>query len=169
MKRLDNEERKTIPYRAGVPALEDYYARQFDLIKKGNTDLVTLELVMLGRALDFVRFAKTRLGVELRTDEASVQALEEVLDALERGVVQDSLFPEGSGGPAAGAAAYLGVLMLANIGGRWDDTESGAAVNINGRPAYVGEYMERRLLGLSALSAVTYYQSVKPAGTSAGN
>ena len=45
MKRLDTEESRKIHYSADMQALEQYYDRQFELIKKGNTDLVTLELV----------------------------------------------------------------------------------------------------------------------------
>ena len=42
MKRLDNEQSKTINYSGEIAELESVYERQFDLIKKGNTDLVTL-------------------------------------------------------------------------------------------------------------------------------
>ena len=51
--------------------------------------------------------------------------------------------------------------MIANIGGAWEDTEGGAVVVVNGRSAYVDEYVERRLLGLSTLDAQTFYNSVK--------
>ena len=160
MKRLDTEESKQVCYQAGIAALEQYYDRQFELIKKGNTDLVTLELVMLGKALDFVHLVRTRLGIELQTAESSVKDFEEVVDAFTRGVVQDNFFADETG-IAKSMAAYFGLLMIANIGGTWEDTESGAAVNINGRSAYVDEYVERRLLGLSNLDALTFYNSVK--------
>ena len=164
MKRLDNENSRRINYQADIPELEEFYERQFKMIKKGNTDLVTLELVMLGKALDFIQFVSKKLGVELNTDESSVKKLEEVIDALERGVVQDNFFAEDSGNIAGSMSAYLGILVIANIGGMWEDTESGTAVNVNGRYAFVYEFVERRLLGLSALDVTTYFDSVKTAG-----
>lgn len=160
MKRLDTEEGKRACYSAGIAALEQYYDRQFDMIKKGNTDLVTLELVMLGKALDFVHLARKRLGIELQTTESSVKDFEEVTDAFTRGVVQDNLFADESS-IAKSMAAYFGMLIIANIGGEWEDTEAGMAVNVNNRLAYVDEYVERRLLGLSNLDALTFYNSVK--------
>lgn len=164
MKRLDNEKGRTIDYHTDIPGLERFYERQFEMIKKGNTDLVTLELVMLGKALDFIQMAVKKLGIELDTQENSVKKLEEVIDALERGVVQDNFFSEESGNIAGSMSAYLGMLMIANIGGVWEDTENGTAVNVNGRYAYVYEYVEKRLLGLSALDVQSFYDSVKTAG-----
>ena len=164
MKRLEHEESRIINYQAEISELEKYYERQFEMIKKGNTDLVTFELVMLGKALDFIHLTKKRLGIELNLGEGSVSVLEEVIDAFERGVVQDSLFSEDRGSIAGAMSAYLGVLIIATIGGSWEDTESGAAVDVNGRSAYVDEFVERRLLGLSQLDVQTYYNSVKTAG-----
>ncbi len=160
MKRLDNEQSKRINYSGEISELEHFYEHQFDLIKKGNTDLVTLELVMLGKALDFVQFTHKKLGISLDTGERSVAALEEVIDAFERGVVQDNFFSSENGSIAESVSAYLGILIIANIGGKWEDTEQGMAVNVNGRLAYVSEYVEKRLLGLSELDAVTYFNSV---------
>ena len=164
MKRLDNENSRKINYHAEIPQLERFYERQFEMIKNGNTDLVTLELVMLGKALDFIQFVRKKLGVELDTEESSVKKLEEVIDALERGVVQDNFFSEDSGNIAGSISAYLGILIIAVIGGEWEDTENGTAVNVNGRYAFVYEYVERRLLGLSALDVLTYFDSVKTVG-----
>lgn len=161
MKRLDNEKNKTIDYSSGIAMLEEYYERQFELIKDGNTDLVTLELLMLGRALDFVSFTKKRLGIKLDTSERSVPLFEEVIDAVNRGVVQDELFSEDSGSIAKSMSAYLGLLILANIGGKWEDTENGVSVNVNGREAYVYEYIEKRLLGISETAAEDFFNSVK--------
>ena len=160
MKRLDNEQSRSINYSGEIAELEDFYERQFDLIKKGNTDLVTLELVMLGKALDFVHFIHKKLGISLDTSKKSVAALEEVIDAFDRGVVQDNFFSQENGSIAESVSAYLGILIIANIGGKWEDTEQGTAVNVNGRLAFVSEYIEKRLLGLSQLDAVTYFNSV---------
>ena len=160
MKRLDREDGKKIPYSASIAELESFYDRQFDLIKKGNTDLVTLELVMLGKALDFVHTARKRLGTELTTKESSVGELEEVVDACVRGVVQDNFFTD-EYSVASRMSAYLGLLIITNIGGTWEDTENGMAVNVNGRSAYVSEYIEKRLLGLSDLDVQTFYNSVR--------
>lgn len=160
MKRLDNEQIRSINYSGEIAELEKFYDRQFDLIKKGNTDLVTLELVMLGKALDFVHLTHRKLGISLDTSEKSVASLEEVIDAFDRGVVQDNFFSAENGSIAESVSAYLGILIIANIGGKWEDTEQGAAVNVNGRLAFVSEYVEKRLLGLSQLDAVTYFNSV---------
>lgn len=161
MKRLDNEKNRIIDYSSGIEMLEAYYQRQFELIKDGNTDLVTLELLMLGRALDFISFVKKRLGITLGTGESSVALFEEVIDAVNRGVVQDELFADEAGSIAKSMSAYLGLLILANIGGKWEDTENGVSVNVNGREAYVYEYIEKRLLGISETAAADFYNSVK--------
>ena len=79
---------------------------------------------------------------------------------LERGVGQGNLSASENGSIAESVSAYLGILIIANIGGKWEDTEQGMAVNVNGRLAYVSEYVEKRLLGLSELDAVTYFNSV---------
>ena len=163
MKRLDSENSRKLDYSAPVALLEEYYDKQYDLIKKGNTDLVTLELMMLGRTLEFISFAKNRLGIELDTGEASVEKFEEVVDAVSRGVVQDELFSDASGGIAGNMSAYLGFIIIANLGGKWEDTENGAAVELNGREVYVYEYIEKRLLGLLETDAVSYYRSVRTA------
>ncbi len=160
MKRLDREDGRKIPYQASVAEMEKFYDRQFDLIKKGNTDLVTLELVMLGKALDFIHMIKKRLGTELDLTERSVGALEEVVDACVRGVMQDNLFTD-EYSIAKSMSAYLGVLIISTIGGGWEDTETGMSVNVNGRSANVDDYIERRLLGLSDLKVQTFYSSVK--------
>ena len=164
MKRLDSEKSRRLDYSAPIGVLEEYYDRQYDLIKKGNTDLVTLELMMLGRTLGFISLAKNRLGVDLNTEESSVEKFEEVVDAVKRGVVQDELFSDASGGIAASMSAYLGFLIIANIGGKWEDTENGAAVEVNGREVYVYEYIEKRLLGLLETDAVSYYSSIRTVG-----
>lgn len=160
MKRLDNEEGRRINYDADISELERIYERHFELIKQGNTDLVTLELVMLGRALDFVSFTREKLGVKLGTDKGSVKKFEEVLDALQRGIVQENFFEGEGGGISSCISAYFGILIIARTGGVWEDTENGRAVNVNGRYAYVDEFIEKRLLGLSELSAVEYFNSV---------
>lgn len=159
----DNEKSRTIDYGSELYVLEDYYDKQFGLIKKGNIDLVTQELVMLGKALDFIRFSKKRLGISLDNSEASIELFEEVVDAIERGVIQDELFSEDSSNIAKNMSAYLGFLIIANIGGKWKETENGTAVSVNGRNAYVYEYIEKRLLGISGTDAVSYYRSVKSA------
>lgn len=161
MKRLDNEKNKTIDYRSGLEQLEKYYDRQFEFIKKGNTDLVTLELLMLGRGLDFIRYVNKRLGISLNLSESSVELFEEVTDAFTRGVVQDEFFSGETGSIAGNMSAYFGMLMIANIGGEWEDTENGAALNINGRRVYVYYYIEKRLLGAVETDAVSYYNSIK--------
>lgn len=161
MKRLDMESGRTFSYAADISVLEEYYEKQYELIKAGNTDLATLELVMLGNALDFIHLADTSLGIKLDGSENSVAVFDEVLDALNRGILQKNLFSEKNDDIANKAAAYLGFLVIANIGGEWEDTENGTAVSVNGRTAYVGEFVAKRLMSGSELNAVSYYQSIK--------
>ncbi len=160
MKRLDNENNKRINYLSDISSIEKYYENQYELIKKGNTDLATLELVMLGNALDFTDYADKSLGIKLGFDEACVSYLDEVLDALNRGISQESLFENGNN-LVTKASSYLGFLIIANIGGEWIDTESGAAVNVNGRTAYVYDFTVKRLQSGTELDAEEYYKSIK--------
>ncbi len=163
MKRLDNDKNKSFCYNSDIAELEKYYEDRYEMIKKGNTDLVTLELVMLGRALDFIGYIRNNLGIELDNKESSVYELEEVADALSRGIVQEHLFDAKENGMdvASIASAYFGFLIIANIGGEWVDTQDGFAVTVNNRNAYIGDFMERKLLGGNDLNIVDYYDSIK--------
>ncbi len=160
MKRLETESSKEFSYRSDISVLEGYYQKQYDMIRNGNTDLVTLELVMLGNALDFISFVKDSFGMTLDSDEKSVEVYDEVMDALSRGIVQVNLFDK-ENNIAGKAGAYLGFLILANIGGEWADTNTDTAVILNGREVYVMDFARKRLLSESGLNAVDYYKAVK--------
>lgn len=160
MKRLDTESSKSFSYSADIQTLENYYQKQYDMIKKGNTDLATFELVMLGNALDFISFVKKSFGIYLENDEESIGSYEEVMDALNRGIVQKNLF-DNEIGISKKAGAYLGFLIIANIGGEWTDTENGAAVEVKGRTVYVSDFAAKRLQSGTDLNAEDYYKSIK--------
>ncbi len=162
MKRLDSQSGRQIPYSAGIGQLEEFYQKQYELIKSGNTDLATFELVMLGNALDFIQIVRSVLGSSLDGSEKSVDTFEEVLDALKRGIANKIVFTIAESALADKAAAYLGFLIIVNIGGEWEDTENGAAVSVNGRTAFTGEFVRQRLSGETELSAVQYYKNIKP-------
>lgn len=160
MKRLETESGKGFSYASDFAQLEEYYEMQYEMIKKGNTDLATLELVMLGCALDFVSFVRGSLGIELDGRESSVELFDEVIGALARGAVDIGLFDrENSISKKAGA--YLGFLIIANIGGSWIDTENGTAVLVEGREVYTIDFVQKRLERDSRLSAKEYYRTVK--------
>ena len=160
MKRIDNG-RVKFSYADDISALEQYYEKQYKMIKDGNTDLATLELVMLGNALDFIHIADESFSIKLDGSENSLYVFDEVLDALSRGIVQKNLFSENDGDIAAKAAAYLGFVIMANIGGKWEDKEDGTAVCVNGRNAYIGDFVSKRLMNGSELNSVNYYKSIK--------
>ena len=162
MKRIDNISGGTLHYTDDISVLESYYENKYKLIKAGNTDLVTLELVMLGNALDFIAFADKTFGIKLNGNESSVAVFDEVLDALCRGIVKENLFSQSGTDIAKKAAAYLGFLIIANIGGEWEDTQDGIALKINGRTAYVEEFITKRLVSGSPLNVEGYYNSIKP-------
>ncbi|MBQ8132841.1 MAG: hypothetical protein IJ192_00270 [Clostridia bacterium] len=160
MKRLDTESGRRFSYQSSISELEEYYQKQYDLIKKGNTDLATLELVMLGNALDFISFVQTSFGIKLGNGENSAAAYDEVMDALSRGIVNKNLFDK-ENNIAKKAGAYLGFLIIANIGGEWKDTDSGSAVIIEGREIYVLDFAEKRLVTGTDLNAADYFKKVK--------
>lgn len=162
MKRLDSQSGRQIPYSAGTDRLEEFYRKQYELILSGNTDLATFELVMLGSSLDFIQIVRSVLGCELDGSEGSVNMFEEVLDALKRGIANKCVFDIAESTLAEKAAAYLGFLIAANIGGEWEDTENGTAVCVDGRMAFTGEFVRQRLSGETELSAVQYYRNIKP-------
>ncbi len=160
MKRLETENVRGVNYSADIPTLEKYYREQYELIKKGSDDLATLELVMLGNALDFINFAKRSFGITLGSEEKYITLYDEIADALSRGIITDNIYDN----IAKTAGAYLGFLIIANIGGDWIDTESGPAVEIHGREIYVADFAERRLMSGSDLNAVEYYNAIKTLG-----
>ncbi len=160
MKRLDTESSKGFKYQLYIPELEKYYQKQYDMIKEGNTDLVTLELVMLGHALDFINMVKKQFGFVLNSEEKSINSYEEVMDALSRGILNVNLFDK-ENNIAEKAGAYLGFLIIANVGGEWTDTENGTAVVIKGREIYVFDFAEKRLMSGSELNAAEYYKAIK--------
>ena len=161
MKRLDNESSRGINYSADISQLEKYYDEQYELIQDGNNDLATLELVMLGNALDFIRFVRKTFDIKLCNDEGSVLKLEEVLDALNRGFLQENFLDENSGNIAKKTGACLGFMIISNIGGKWVDTENGEAVDVNGRKAYVCDFVLSRLQSGTELNTTDYYKSIK--------
>ncbi len=161
MKRLDIESGKSINYSLDIPKLEKYYQKQYELIKNGNTDLATLELVMLGNALDFINYADKSFNIKLTADERSVSVFDEVMDALNRGISQENFLDPNGANIAIGASGYLGLVIISNIGGEWEDTENGVAVNVNGRNAYVYDFIVKRLQSGTDLDTKTYYKSVK--------
>lgn len=161
MKRLDSQSGRQINYSASIGQLEEFYQKQYELIKAGNTDLATLELVMLGNALDFIQIVKGSFNSVLDGNENSVKVLEEVLDAFKRGIAKKSIFDITQSSIAEKAAAYLGFLIIANIGGEWTDTQNGAAVSVKGRTAFVYEFIKQYLSENTETSAVQYYRDVK--------
>ncbi len=160
MKRLEVESGRFVSPGAEISVLETFYERQYDMVQKGNTDLVTLKLIMLGNALDFIDLIKRSLGVELDNTEKSIPLFEEVMDALSRGILERSLF-DNSNSIAKKAGAYLGLLIIANIGGSWEDTSEGPAILIEGREAFVLDFAEKRLASGSELNVMDYYRSVR--------
>ncbi len=160
MKRLEKECGRGFSYNSDIAVLENYYQHQYDLIKKGDTDLVTFELVMLGNALDFIDFVKRYLGIKLDAKEKSVEMYDEVMDALSRGIINRNLFDK-TNNIAKKAGAYLGFLIIANIGGEWIDTNEGEAVIVDGREVYVCDFAANRLMSGSELNAADYYKKVR--------
>ena len=161
MKRLDNQSGRLIDYSADISLLEAFYQKQYELIKAGNTDLATFELVMLGNALDFIQMVRVSFGVELDGQEKSVGAFEEVLDAFKRGIANKNVFDIAESKIAEKAASYFGFLIIANSGGEWLDTPDGAVVSIQGRDAYVYAFIRQYLSGNADISAVQYYRNTK--------
>ncbi len=157
MKRLETESSRRVNYNSDIPTLEKYYREQYELIKNGSSDLATLELVMLGNALDFISFSKKSFGIALGSDEKYIVSYDEIADALSRGIIVDNIYDN----IAKTAGAYLGFVIIANIGGKWIDTENGPAVEIHGREIYVTDFAEKRLMSGSDLNAVEYYNTIK--------
>lgn len=160
MKRLERECGRGFSYNSDISVLEQYYQRQYDLIKKGDTDLVTFELVMLGNALDFIHFVKSSFGIKIDNNEKSIEMYDEVMDALSRGILNKNLFDKNNN-IAKKSGAYLGFLIIANIGGEWMDTSEGEAVIIDGREIYVCDFAANRLMSGSELNAEDYYKKVR--------
>ena len=160
MKRLERECGRGFSYNSEIPVLEHYYQEQYNLIRKGDTELVTYELVMLGNALDFIDFVKRSFGMTLDGKERSVELYEEVMDALSRGIINENLFDK-KHNSAKKAGAYLGFLIIAAIGGEWIDTSSDGAIIIDGREVYVCDFAANRLMTGSELNAVDYYKKVR--------
>ncbi len=160
MKRLEKECGRGFSYKSDITVLEQYYQKQYDMILRGNTDLVTFELVMLGNALDFIDFVQKSFGIRLTSDEKSVGMYDEVMDALSRGILRQNLFDKHND-IAKKAGAYLGFLIIANIGGEWTDTPEGEAVMIEGRDIYVCDFAVNRLMSGSQLNAADYYKKIR--------
>jgi len=161
MKRLDNHSGRLIDYSAEISQLEAFYQKQYELIKSGNTDLATFELVMLGNALDFIQMVRLSLGIELDGNEKSVDIFDEVLDAFKRGIANKNVFDIAQSKIAEKAASYLGFLVIANIGGEWTDTMEGAAVSVKGRKAFVYDFVKQYLSGNADTSVTEYYKDIK--------
>ena len=82
------------------------------------------------------------------------------MDALSRGIINRNLFDKNND-IAKKSGAYLGFLIIANIGGEWIDTSDGEAVLIDGREVYVCDFARNRLMSGSELNAAEYYKRVR--------
>lgn len=150
-----------IDYTLSRQELEDYFDKQMELIKSGQDKQATIELMMLGYALDFIYFAKNVANVELGLGEEDIEMFDRILGAIHKLVKQGKLEQENFNDLAKKATAFFGVLILKNLGGNWAQSNVGMVINLCGANAFVYSRVARRILNGEEDEVVSFYQAVK--------
>ena len=152
-----------IDYSLSREELADYCDQQMELVKSGQKELATIELMMLGYALDFIDFAHNAVQVDIDFDEENLELFDEILEALHEVSAGGGLTQENFNDIVKKATAFFGVFILKNIGGNWVQTNIGMAINLNETNAFVYNRIARRIINGKEDEVVSFYQVVKEA------
>lgn len=98
-----------IDYTLSEKELEKYFDSQMTLARNGQEELSTVELMMLGYALDFISFAKNAAHVDIHFDEESLERFDTVLEVVHVLMQKEGLPENQFYDIVKSAAGFLGV------------------------------------------------------------
>lgn len=80
-----------IDYSLSEEELDAYCDRQMELMRNGQDELATIELMMLGYALDFIDFVKNEVQTDISFAEENLGLFDAVLETLHELVAEGGL------------------------------------------------------------------------------
>lgn len=150
-----------IDYSLSEDGLADYFERQMDLVRNGQKELATVELMMLGYALDFIDFAKNAVHVDISFDEENLELFDAIMEAVHELMAKGGLSEKHFYDIVKNATAFFGVFILKNIGGSWVQTSLGTAVWVKGTNAFIYNRIGRRIQNGREDDMISFYNTLK--------
>lgn len=150
-----------IDYSLSDQELADYFDRQMELVRNGQKELATVELMMLGYALDFIYFAKKAVHVDINFDEENLELFDAILEAVHELMVKGGLSENHFYDIVKNATSFFGVFILKNIGGSWVQTNIGTAVQVNETNAFIYNRIARRIQNGKEDDMISFYRTLR--------
>ena len=149
-----------IDYSLSREELADYCDRQMELINNGQEELATVELMMLGYALDFISFARNFVQEDIDFAEENLERFDAILETLHELLAGGGLTQDNFNDIVKKATGFFGVLILKNLGGNWVQTNVGMAINFNETNAFVYNRIARRIYNGKEDEVISFYHVI---------
>lgn len=150
-----------IDYSLSEKELGKYFDSQMALVRNGQEELSTVELMMLGYALDFISFAQNAAHVVINFGEESLERFDAVLEAvhvlMQKGGLPENQFYD----IVKSATGFFGVFLFKNIGGSWVQTNIGPAVRLKETNAFIYNRVARRIQNGKKDDIISFYNTLK--------
>ena len=163
--KLDIQVSELIPcevdYTLSDNELSEYFDEQYRLIDEGKRQPATMELAMLGYALDFLDFAEKSANKKIDFTEGSLGVFDGILEALYKMFQQNAPSNEVFVDMVKRATGYFGVMILKNIGGNWVQSNLGMGISIKGTNAFIYNKIARRLTEGRKDEVISFYNALK--------
>lgn len=150
-----------IDYSLSEKELGKYFDSQMALVRNGQEELSTVELMMLGYALDFISFAKNAAHVDINFGEESLERFDAVLEAVHVPMLKGELPGNQFYDIVKSATGFFGVFLFKNIGGSWVQTNIGPAVRLKETNAFIYNRVVRRIQNGKKDDIISFYNTLK--------
>lgn len=152
-----------IDYSKSDEELLDYYNDMEKLIKQGNEDSATIELMMLGYGLDFIDFVKEIFDKEIKFSEDYLEDFELILRKI-HGLALSGAFKNNSEdfeNILKQATGYFGIIIIKKYHGDWVSSNLGMSIKINETTAFVYNRIGRKIANGEEDSIVDFYKALQ--------
>ncbi|MBN1058844.1 hypothetical protein [Clostridium botulinum] len=149
-----------VDYSKSIEELTMYYDEQLELIKQERNELATLELMMLGYAIDFIEWIKEVFKIELTLGEESLSEFDRILEDVHQMYMKNGLREEVLNDLLKKCSGYFGLVILSNYKGNWVDSNLGPAIQINGVNAFVYNCIKRRIQNNEDSDIIAFYYAL---------
>lgn len=150
-----------IDYSKTIDELISYFDGEVEKINSGEIEQASMELVMLGYAIDFLFFAKEATDLVLDFEEAVIPTFDAILEAIHKNFCKQPPTEEDFNDILKQATGFLCVVMWKNLGCGYVSSNLGIGVNINDTNAFVMNRVGRRLQNGSEDDIISFYDYVK--------
>ncbi|NFH81644.1 hypothetical protein FDA09_15395 [Clostridium botulinum] len=149
-----------VDYSKSIEELTMYYDEQLELIKQERNELSTLELMMLGYAIDFIEWIKEVFKIELTLGEESLSEFDRILEDVHQMYMKNGLREEVLNDLLKKCSGYFGLVILSNYKGNWVDSNLGPVIQINGVNAFVYNCIKRRIQSNEDSDIIAFYYAL---------